>query len=217
MKMVLLGPPGAGKGTQASLLAKKYGLFHISTGDCLREDLKKESEVGIKARNYMEKGILVPDSIIFEIVKERLLSNEAKQGFLLDGFPRNKKQAEMLDEILFSINQRLDCVVSLDVPEETLINRLSARRTCGTCGSIYNVFLRPTKVVGKCDMCGGEVYQREDDKEETIRKRLQVYREETSPLLEFYRKKGILEIINGEGSVEEVEKRFEELSRRKFF
>jgi len=187
MRLVFIGPPGVGKGTYATAISKKYGIPHISTGDILREEVKKGSEIGLKAREYMERGELVPDGIIIEIIRRRLAEEDCKKGFILDGFPRTLPQAEALDRIT-----RIDLVLNFVAPDEVIIERLSGRRICRVCGAIYHVKYMPPKVPGKCDKCGGELYQREDDKPEVVRRRLEVYRKRTEPVIQYYRDKGVL-------------------------
>ncbi|MCD6381521.1 MAG: adenylate kinase [Candidatus Aenigmarchaeota archaeon] len=208
MKLVLLGPPGSGKGTYSSRLAKELGIPHISTGDLLREEVSKGSELGKKAKEYMDKGELVPNEIVLEILKQRLQQPDCEKGFILDGFPRNLEQAKILDEIT-----EIDKVIYLDVPDEIIIERLSNRRICKKCGAIYNLKTMPPKVPGKCDICGGELYQREDDKPEVVKNRLVVYRENTTPLINYYKEKGILVEfkIEHEIPVEEGIKKIREL------
>lgn len=204
MNIVFLGPPGAGKGTQAKILVEKYGIPQISTGDMLREHVAKGTELGIKAKEYMDKGQLVPDEIILGMVKERLSQPDAQKGFILDGFPRTVAQAEALDNILEEMGRKLDVTLALVVPDEELVIRLTGRRTCKNCGMMYHIKFKPPKEEGKCDVCGGELYQRPDDNEETVRNRLKVYHESTAPLIEYYRKKGLLVEIDGSKSIEEI-------------
>lgn len=204
MNIVFLGPPGAGKGTQAKILIEKYGIPQISTGDMLREHRAKGTELGKKAQEYMDKGQLVPDEIILGMVKERLAQPDCAKGFILDGFPRTVAQAEALDKILSEMNKKLDFALALVVPDELLVERLTGRRTCKNCGMMFHVKYKPPKVEGKCDACGGELYQRPDDNEETVRNRLKVYHESTAPLIDYYKKKGILKEIDGSKSIEEI-------------
>lgn len=187
MNIVILGPPGSGKGTYSDGVSKKFGIPHISTGDLVREAIKSGSELGKRIESYYNKGLLVPDEIIIQLLKDRLSKDDCKKGFILDGFPRNINQAKFLDEIV-----RVDLVIYIDVPDEIIINRLSTRRICKNCGAIYNLRTMPPKRPGICDRCGGELYQRDDDKPETIKERLKVYREHTAPLIEYYRERGIL-------------------------
>jgi len=204
MNIVFLGPPGAGKGTQAKILIERYGIPQISTGDMLREHRAKGTELGKKAQEYMDKGQLVPDEIILGMVKERLSQPDCQKGFILDGFPRTVAQAEALDKLLSEMGKKLDFALALIVPDDLLVERLTGRRTCKNCGMMYHIKYKPPKVEGKCDVCGGELYQRPDDNEETVRNRLKVYHEQTAPLIEYYKKKGILREIDGSKSIEEI-------------
>jgi adenylate kinase len=202
-----VGAPGAGKGTQASLVAKKLNLVHVSSGDLFRQALEQGTELGKQAKTYMEKGILVPDEITIKMVMERLSTPDCQNGVILDGFPRNLPQAEALDSALCRQEKAIDKVVSIRVSEAELVKRLSGRRLCRQCQAVYNVENSPPQVAGKCDRCGGELYQRPDDKPETVQKRLDVYFAETAPLIEYYRRQKKLVEIEGEGSVEEVTQR----------
>ncbi|MCD6364031.1 MAG: adenylate kinase [Synergistetes bacterium] len=202
--MVFLGPPGAGKGTQASLLKSKYGIAHISTGDILREAVKKGTELGKKAREYMDRGLLVPDEIIIGIIEERLAEPDAQKGFILDGFPRTIPQAEALDRLLEKKRISLNAVFLFNANKETILERLTGRRVCKKCGALYHIRYSPPKIEGVCDKCGGELYQRDDDKEETILRRLDVYRNQTEPLIDHYRKKGILIELDANKDSKEV-------------
>lgn len=204
MNIVFLGPPGAGKGTQAKILIERYGIPQISTGDMLREHRAKGTELGKKAQEYMDKGQLVPDEIILDMVKERLSQPDCEKGFILDGFPRTVAQAEALDRILSEMGKKLDFALALVVPDELLIERLTGRRTCKNCGMMYHIKYKPPKVEGICDVCGGELYQRPDDNEETVRNRLKVYHESTAPLIDYYKRKGILKEVDGSKSIEEI-------------
>lgn len=198
MNIVLLGAPGAGKGTQAQKLVAEYGLAHISTGDLLRAAVKAQSELGVKAKEYMDAGQLVPDQLVIDLVKERLSADDAKAGFILDGFPRNTAQAVTLDSELQNMGLKLDAALLVAVEPEVIVERLSARRTCKECG-----YTAPAGTE-TCPNCSGEMYQRDDDKPETIRKRLDVYQNQTSPLIEYYKGHGILKEVNGDRPVDEV-------------
>jgi len=204
MNIVFLGPPGAGKGTQAKILVEKYEIPQVSTGDMLREHRAKGTELGKKAQEYMDKGQLVPDEIILSMVKERLSQPDCQKGFILDGFPRTVAQAEALDKLLSEMGKKLDFALALIVPDDLLVERLTGRRTCKSCGMMYHIKYKPPKVEGKCDVCEGELYQRPDDNEETVRNRLKVYHEQTAPLIEYYKNKGILREIDGSKSIEEI-------------
>jgi adenylate kinase len=213
MIILFLGAPGAGKGTQASIIAKKLGIPHISTGDIFREAVSKGTELGKKAKEYMDRGELVPDEIVIGIVKERIVADDCKNGFVLDGFPRTVAQAEALDRVLSEIDRKIDYVLNIVVSEDGVVKRLTGRRTCKNCGAVYHVIFNPPQKEGVCDVCGGELYQRDDDKEETVRNRLQVYFEKTAPLIDYYRNKGVLVDINGEQTVDEVTKEIERVIR----
>ena len=204
MRLVLLGAPGAGKGTLAKQLSKALGVVHISTGDIFREEVAAGTELGKKAKSYMDRGALVPDEVVIGMVKQRLSRPDVNAGFILDGFPRTVPQAEALDKVLEESNQPLDAVLDIVVPEETVVRRLSGRRVCRQCGAIYHIDNMPTKQEGVCDKCGGEVYQRDDDQPEAIRQRLKVYAEATAPLTDYYRTKGLLRPVDGTGTPEEV-------------
>lgn len=204
MRTVLLGAPGSGKGTQGVVLSKKYNIPQVSTGDLLRAAVAAGSELGQKAKTAMDAGALVSDDIVIGLIKERLAANDAKNGYILDGFPRNIAQAEALDAMLAELNQPLQGVILLDVAFDELLQRLTGRRTCKNCGAIYNVHLSPPKVEGRCDICGGELFQRADDNEETIGNRLNVYQQQTAPLIDFYSKQDKLYKIAGVGDVDEI-------------
>lgn len=204
MRLVLLGAPGAGKGTQAKKLIEKYGIPQISTGDLLRAAVSAGTQLGKEAKSYMDKGELVPDRVVLGMVEERLKQDDCKKGYILDGFPRNVAQAEALDKMLSGLGMALDAALSVDVPFDDLMKRLTGRRTCKSCGQMYNVYFNPPKKEGICDKCGGELFQRDDDKEETIKKRLEVYNSQTAPLIEYYGKKGILKSVKGTGSIDEI-------------
>ncbi len=204
MRIVLLGAPGAGKGTQAKKLIEKYGIPQISTGDLLRAAVSAGTALGKEAKSYMDKGELVPDMVVLGMVEERLKQDDCKKGYILDGFPRNTAQAEALDKMLESLNMPLTGAVSVDVPFDDLMKRLTGRRTCKSCGQMYNVYFSPPNKDAVCDKCGGELFQRDDDKEETIKKRLEVYTAQTEPLMGYYKGKGLLKSVSGTGSIEEI-------------
>lgn len=204
MRIILLGPPGAGKGTQAAGIVGKYNIPHISTGDIFRKNIKEGTELGNKAKSYMDQGLLVPDELTVGLVKDRLLQDDCKNGFLLDGFPRNEFQAEALDKFLDEINSPLNNVINIEVDKNLLVTRAVGRRICKQCSATYHVEFNPPKVAGICDVCGGELYQRADDNEETVSKRIQVYLDETKPLIEYYSKKEIISTIEGEQSIDKV-------------
>jgi len=205
MKLILLGPPGAGKGTQAKMLMDRYGIPQISTGDILRAAVKDGTPMGLKAKSFMDAGGLVPDDVVVGIVRERLQQDDCKSGFILDGFPRTVPQADALAEALTGLGRPLDAVVSLGVDIEALVERLTGRRTCRDCGRGYHVAFSAPKVAGVCDTCGGELLQRDDDREETIRRRLDVYNDQTSPLIDYYRKSGLLSEVDGMLSMDAVQ------------
>lgn len=207
MYIIFLGAPGAGKGTQAARLAGELGLVHIATGDLFRQAVEQGAELGLKAKSYMEKGVLVPDQITIGLVLERLSANDTAGGAILDGFPRNLEQAQALDKALSQEGKAIDRVVYIKVSREELLRRISGRRICRKCQTPYHVTDSPPKVPGKCDKCGGELYQRPDDKEESVSKRLEVYFTETTPLVDYYAQKGKLLEIEGEGKVAEVDNR----------
>jgi adenylate kinase len=204
MRTVLLGAPGSGKGTQGVVLSKKFNIPQISTGDLLRAAVKAGSELGKQAKSAMDAGALVSDDIVIGLIRERLSQDDAQNGYILDGFPRNIPQAEALDAMLADLGQPLQGVVLLDVPFEELMQRLTGRRTCKDCGAIYNIHLSPPKTEGHCDRCGGELFQREDDNEETIANRLKVYEEQTAPLVGYYQKQSKLHTIAGTGDIDNI-------------
>ena len=204
MKLVLLGAPGAGKGTQAKMLIEKYGIPQISTGDLLRAAVKEGTELGKEAKGYMDKGDLVPDSVVLGMVKERMGQSDIDKGYILDGFPRNTSQAEALDKMLEEVGKPIEAALSVDVPFGDLMKRLTGRRTCKSCGQMYNMHFSAPKAEGKCDKCDGELFQRDDDKEATIENRLKIYEEQTAPLADYYERKGILKRVGGTGDIKEI-------------
>ncbi len=202
-KIILLGPPGAGKGTQAKRLVEKTGLLHLSTGDILRDEVARGTDLGKQAKEYMDRGDLVPDDLIIGMIRGRI---EGADGFILDGFPRTVAQAEALEKIT-----SIDLVINIDLSQEEVVRRLSARRVCRNCGRIYNLISHPPKVEGRCDACGGELYQRDDDRPEVIENRYEVYMASTAPLIEFYRERGLLTQVDGKASPEEIFSRIMDL------
>lgn len=204
MKIVFMGPPGAGKGTQAEKIIENYQIPHISTGDMFRKAIKDQTELGMEAKRYMDQGALVPDHVTIGIVKDRLSESDCKSGFLLDGFPRTVDQAKALDEILTSLDSKIDYVINIDVDLDILKERLTGRRICRSCGATYHMIFNPPAVAGTCDKCGGELYQRKDDNEETVGNRLNVYVSQTKPLLDYYSLAGNLVNINGQQSIDLV-------------
>lgn len=204
MKIVFMGPPGAGKGTQAEKIIENYQIPHISTGDMFRKAIKDQTELGMEAKRYMDQGALVPDHVTIGIVKDRLSESDCKSGFLLDGFPRTVDQAKALDEILTSLDSKIDYVINIDVDLDILKERLTGRRICRSCGATYHMIFNPPAVAGTCDKCGGELYQRKDDNEETVGNRLDVYVSQTKPLLDYYSLAGNLVNINGQQSIDLV-------------
>lgn len=204
MKLLLMGPPGAGKGTQAEVLTDRLDIPHISTGDMFRKAIKEGTDLGKKAKEYMDAGKLVPDEVTVGIVKERLSEADCGKGFLLDGFPRTVNQAQALDAILQELGIKLDAVVNIDVPREKLLDRLTGRRICRDCGATYHVTFNPPNEADKCDACGGELYQRSDDTASTVANRLDVYAQQTAPLIQYYQQQGLLEDINGDQDIKVV-------------
>ncbi|RTZ91118.1 MAG: adenylate kinase [Deltaproteobacteria bacterium] len=204
MKLILLGPPGAGKGTQAVRLVKHFGIPQISTGDILRKAVKDGTELGTLAKRYMDRGDLVPDEVVIGIIRDRLMEPDCEKGYILDGFPRTIAQAEALDEMLDKMGVRIDHVINISVGDEEIIKRLTGRRTCPNCGAGYHILFDPPKEDGICDKCGGKLIQRDDDKEETIRARLKVYRQQTEPLIKYYEEKQLIRNIPGEGNMDEI-------------
>lgn len=204
MKIIMLGAPGAGKGTQAKQIADKYSIPHISTGDIFRANIKNGTELGKKAKQYMDQGALVPDELTCDLVMDRIQQDDCKNGFVLDGFPRTIPQAEALDAALGKINEKMDYAIDVDVPDENIVNRMSGRRACLNCGATYHLISIPPKVEGICDRCGSEIVLREDDKPETVQKRLKVYHEQTQPLIEYYSGKGVLKEVDGTQPMDDV-------------
>lgn len=203
MRIIFLGPPGVGKGTQAELVSKKLNIPQVSIGDILRQAVKNQTELGLSAKQYMDKGELVPDEIIINLVEKRLSENDCKNGFILDGFPRTIAQAESLTAILEERGLFLDVVISFNLRDEILIKRLSGRRVCKTCGCNFHIYYQPPKKESKCDKCGGELYQRDDDKEEVINQRLQVYKAQTAPLIDYYKNNNTLKEIDADAEIPE--------------
>ena len=197
MKIIMLGAPGAGKGTQAKKIAEKYSVPHISTGDIFRANIKNGTELGKKAKTYMDQGALVPDELVVDLVVDRVAQDDAKKGYVLDGFPRTIPQAEALDAALAKLNDKVDFAIDVDVPDENIIDRMAGRRACVACGGTYHIKFNPTNVENVCDACGGQLILRDDDQPETVKKRLDVYHEQTQPLIEYYSKKGILKSVDG--------------------
>ncbi len=204
MRLLLLGPPGAGKGTQADSISKKFNIPHISTGDIFRENIKQNTELGMKAQKYMNKGLLVPDDLVVDLVKDRLMQDDCKGGFLLDGFPRTIPQANALDHELLAMSQTLDKAINIQVDKEILIERAVGRRVCKKCGAAFHIQFNPPLEEGTCDKCGGQLQQRKDDQEETVVKRIEVYFEQTEPLIQYYEDKGILMNVDGEKDIKAV-------------
>lgn len=210
MWVILLGPPGAGKGTQAQALSSRHGWLHLAMGDLLREAVTQETSLGKEVVVYMKQGTLVPDRIIIGLIQDRLSSSAVNAGCLFDGFPRNLSQARELDRVMHQQERDLDRAISLEVNEEALVRRLTSRRVCGRCHRVYNLLTNPSKAGDRCESCGEDLQQRADDQEETIRRRLAVYREDTEPLKDHYKHQGILSVISGDASPEEVGKRIED-------
>ncbi len=204
MKIIMLGAPGAGKGTQAKQIASKYGVPHISTGDIFRANIKNGTDLGKKAKEYMDQGLLVPDELTCDLVMDRIAQDDAKNGFVLDGFPRTIPQAEALTAALTKIGQSMDFAIDVDVPDENIVNRMSGRRACLSCGATYHIVSIPPKKEGICDTCGNELVLRDDDKPETVQKRLDVYHDQTQPLIDYYKGQGILQSVDGTQPMETV-------------
>lgn len=204
MKIVMLGAPGAGKGTQAKKIAEKYKVPHISTGDIFRANIKDQTELGQKAKTYMDQGLLVPDELVVDLVVDRVNQPDCDSGYILDGFPRTIPQSEALDKALEELGQRVDYAIDVEVPDENIVRRMSGRRACVDCGATYHMVYAPTKKEGVCDRCGGSLILRDDDKPETVKKRLDVYHEQTQPLIDYYKSAGILKEIDGTIDIEDV-------------
>ena len=204
MKIIMLGAPGAGKGTQAKMIAAKYGSPHISTGDIFRANIKNGTELGAKAKEYMDKGLLVPDELVVDLVMDRFKEPDCEKGYVLDGFPRTIPQAEALDKALTAIGESIDYAINVEVPDENIINRMGGRRACVGCGATYHIVYSPTKVEGKCDTCGADLIIRDDDKPETVKNRLAVYHEQTQPLIDYYTSKGITREVDGTVDMKDV-------------
>ena len=204
MKIIMLGAPGAGKGTQAKKIAEKYGIPHISTGDIFRANIKNQTELGMKAKAFMDQGALVPDELTLELIMDRFTNEDCKNGYVLDGFPRTIPQAEALTKALSDKQDAVDYAINVDVPDEAIVTRMSGRRACLACGGTYHVVFNPTKVEGICDACGGELVLRADDKPETVQKRLDVYHEQTQPLIDYYQNQNILKEVDGTLPLDEV-------------
>lgn len=204
MKIIMLGAPGAGKGTQAKMIADKYGIPHVSTGDIFRANIKNGTELGKEAKKYMDQGLLVPDELTVKILLDRVAQPDCENGYVLDGFPRTIPQAEVLDKALEELSDKIDYAINVDVPDENIINRMSGRRACLSCGATYHVVHIPPKKEGVCDKCGQALVLRDDDKPETVKNRLQVYHEQTQPLIDFYTGKGILKTVDGTVDMQDV-------------
>ena len=204
MKIIMLGAPGAGKGTQAKMIADKYGIPHISTGDIFRANIKNGTELGKKAKTYMDQGLLVPDELVVDLVVDRVKQDDCEKGYVLDGFPRTIPQAECLDEALKNLGEKVDFAINVEVPDENIINRMSGRRACVACGATYHIVHIPTKVEGICDRCNAELILRDDDKPETVKKRLDIYHEQTQPLIDYYTKSEVLVEVDGTKDMSEV-------------
>jgi adenylate kinase len=204
MKIIMLGAPGAGKGTQAKMLAEKYGIPHVSTGDIFRANIKNQTELGMEAKKYMDQGLLVPDELTVKILLDRVAKDDCKNGYVLDGFPRTIPQAEVLDKAVSELNESIDFAINVDVKDENIIRRMSGRRACLKCGATYHIEHIPPKQEGICDTCGSELVLRDDDKPETVQKRLAVYHEQTQPLIDYYNKKGILREVDGSQDMKDV-------------
>lgn len=204
MKIIMLGAPGAGKGTQAKKIAEKYTVPHISTGDIFRANIKEGTELGLKAKQFMDQGLLVPDEVTIGMLLDRIHQEDCKNGYVLDGFPRTIPQAESLTEALAGMGETIDYAIDVDVPDENIVNRMAGRRACLKCGATYHVEFAPPKKEGICDVCGSELVLRDDDKPETVQKRLSVYHEQTQPLIDYYKEKGVLHSVDGTQAMDAV-------------
>ena len=204
MRIILLGPPGAGKGTQAKLISEKYSISHISTGDIFRKNISEKTPLGVKAKEYMDKGLLVPDELTIDIVKDRLTNEDCKNGFLLDGFPRTVKQAEALEDFLKTREENIDTALLIHVPSEFILDRMTGRRVCPACGASYHIKFNPPKVDEICDACGSGIVQRKDDSEDTVKERIDVYEKQTQPLADFYKSKDQLFVVDGTQAIDQV-------------
>ena len=204
MKIIMLGAPGAGKGTQAKQIAEEYGIPHISTGDIFRANIKEGTELGKKAQEYMDQGLLVPDELVCDLVVDRIHRDDCEKGFILDGFPRTIPQADALDQALAKDGEAIEYAIDVEVPDENIIRRMAGRRSCKECGAIFHVEYNPPKKEGCCDVCGGELVLRDDDKEETVKKRLEVYHDQTAPLIDHYKKAGSLYEVDGTHDIDVV-------------
>ena len=204
MRIIMLGAPGAGKGTQAKKIAEKYNIPHISTGDIFRANIKNGTELGVKAKSYMDQGLLVPDELVVDLVADRIQQDDAKAGYVLDGFPRTILQAESLDAALAKMGQKIDYAVDVEVPDENIVNRMSGRRACVKCGATYHLQYAKPKAEGVCDVCGEQLILRDDDKPETVQKRLGVYHQQTQPLIDYYENQNVLKEVDGTKDMEEV-------------
>jgi len=203
MNIILIGPPGSGKGTQAKMIVDRYKVLHVSTGDILRENVRNGTPLGVEAKKFMDAGKLVPDALLIDIIKDRLAKDDVKGGWMLDGYPRTIPQAEALDKILPALGQKINVVLNIDVPDEELVKRVTGRRMC-KCGATYHITFNKPKEEGKCDACGGELYQRADDTEETVKQRLNAYHAQTQPLIDYYNKRGIVATVLGVGDIKAI-------------
>jgi len=204
LNIILIGPPGAGKGTQAKLISEKYDIPHISTGDIFRKNITEKTSLGIEAKRYIDNGQLVPDDVTIGIVKDRLIMDDCKNGYLLDGFPRTVNQAEALDSFLYNSGQKIDTTLLVDVPREFILDRMTGRRVCPSCGASYHIKFNPSKIQDECDICGNSLIQRKDDSEATVKERLDVYDKQTQPLIQYYKGQNKLSAVKGTGEINEV-------------